>query len=232
MTWPIRVIGSSHMEFLARWRQLQWAFTQTRLRGPGRLTVVRPDGSARWIDAHYSSGFDGTPGGGTWEDDAIVQLVCLDPWWKALETLVIERRYTAAPVPFLAPYPTITSSQTLGDTTIVNPGEDTAWGTWTITGPASGVTATLNSTGESWTLDPDADGVDHGPLLAGEIVTVSTKPLQVRGPAGEVWTEALNWPAAQPWGLPPGESSVTFTVSGSGAGTSIAYELPICYGTA
>jgi hypothetical protein len=224
LTWPLRVRGTDHSDFLTLWRPLMLAFTQTRYLGPGILTIARPDGSARQIQAVYQSGFDGTPGdlSGWQYDTAVLTLLCPDPYWTSIDETIVDRAYAGSAADFFDPYPTISSADTLGDTTVTNPGDAPAWPTWTINGPASGIAATNNLTGESFTLDPDATGIGHGNLLLGETITISTNPPAVRGPDGSIWTAALDWPDAVLWPLYPGDNPVTFTVSGSGAGTSIA----------
>jgi len=143
---------------------------------------------------------------------------------------VTDHRESGAGVSFLSPYPQVSSSQVLGATTLTNPGDTVGWPVWTITGPASAITCTNNDTGESFTLTPSDTG--HGNLLAGEKVTVRTNPMQVRYQNGDVWTPALNWPAAQLWGLQPGSNAVTFTLSGSGSGSAVDVSFDARYETA
>ncbi|MFC6885284.1 MULTISPECIES: phage tail protein [Actinomadura] len=222
ITWPLDVYSAeSHTQFVARWRELMLAFTQTSRLGPGWLEIARPDGTARQAAAYYQAGFEGRHGMGVLSDQAAITLLCEDPYWSDRDPVVIDRAY-ATGVPFLVPFPTVSSAHVLGDTTIVNPGDVEAWPTWTITGPASGLTATLHTTGEAFTLDPALTA--HGPLAAGETATIRTNPAQVRGPADAVWTGALDWPGAVLWSLPPGEHPVTFAVAGAGPGSAVRLE--------
>ncbi|WP_119728333.1 phage tail family protein [Thermomonospora amylolytica] len=221
ITWPLLVRGRTSAEIESRWRALEDAITQTVDLGPGVLEVVRPGGGgARRISAHYQEGF---------EDDlklpdkrlAVITFYCEDPFWYDPVPVTIYREHGTA-VDFLASYPSVSSSQVLGATTLVNPGKVVAWPEWVITGPATQITATLVATGESWTLTPADVG---GTLAAGDEVRISTDPPRVRyhpaaGPV-EVWTEALDWPSAVLWGLPRGNSDVVFQVDGAAAGTSI-----------
>lgn len=220
ITWPLHVWGDDHGQFLTRWRNLVRAFTRTRREGPGLLVVTRPDDSAREIEAFYSAGLPGTPGMGLLNDDAAITLYCPDPYWADRVPATVLREYGVWGS-YLDPYPSVSGSQVLGDTVLPNPGEVEAWPTWVITGPTSLITATNVSTGDSWVLDPNAAGIAHGPLLAGETVTVTTRPPTVRGPAGEIWTAALNWPGATLWPLEPGDNAVTFTLAGAGAGSQV-----------
>lgn len=231
ITWPLHIYGQNHTEFLTRWRQLVRAFTMTRRRGPGRLVISRSDGTEREILAYYQEGFNGEPGHGYVEDDVVLTLFCPDAYWRDADAIVQTRAYGVAGS-YLSPYLTLASSQVLGETTLTNPGDTEAYPDWTITGPASLITVTNDSTGESWTLDPNATGIAHGPLLVGETVTVSTDPPAIRGPGGAVWTAALNWPGAVLWPLDEGQVDVTFAVTGAAAGTSVSLAFRPRYETA
>lgn len=222
IVWPLLVKGADHMAFTANWRALARAFTRTLREGPGVLEVARPDGTVRWIAVYYQSGWDGrgqTATGITW-DSAVLTLWCEDPYWVDAVPVPVHRE-ADAPADFLDPYPTVSSSQVLGDTTVNNPGDVYVWPTWLITGPASLIEFTHRDTGESFTLDPDASEIGHGNLLAGEQVTIRTDPPSVRYENGDNWFGALDWPGATLWGLAPGDNRVTFTLSGSGAGSAV-----------
>lgn len=220
IVWPLLVQGSTHQQFTDRWRALAKAFTRTLRDGPGVLEIARPDGGRRRISVHYSEGFDGQgrhATGITW-DTAVITLWCEDPYWTDPVTQVVHREYGVGE-DYLEPYPSVSSGQVLGATTVTNPGDITVWPEWTITGPASLVTFTHSGSGDAFTLDPTAVG--HGPLLAGEQVTVSTDPPRVRYQDGTNWIGALDWPGAVLWGLEPGGNAVTFQLDGSGPGSAV-----------
>ncbi|MCO6011408.1 phage tail family protein [Actinoallomurus purpureus] len=221
ITWPIRVEGEDHQAFINLWRAVGTAFTQTSRLGPGELEIARPDGTARRVTAYYQEGFEGQgkQGYGTIADFFVLTLLCEDPYWRDVTPQVIHRE-TATGVDFQSPYPSVSSAQVLGATTIENPGDAIAWPNWVVTGPASLLTATLTTTGESFQLNPNATAIGHGNLLAGEQVTISTDPPQVRFGSTN-WIGALNWPGAVLWGIPPGTVDVTFQLDGSGAGSAI-----------
>ena len=220
--WPLYVYGSDHMEFLARWRDLGTALASTLHNGPGWLEIARPDGTRRRIRVRYESGFEGQAAQGSYirSDSAVVTLFCEDPYWVD-PVPVTEHREHGTGVDFLNPFPSVSSGRVLGATTLLNAGSVEAWPTWTITGPASLVTITNTDTGEEFVLDPDADGIDHGPLLAGEQVVVTTDPPRVRGPLGETWTGALNWPGAVLWPLRRGVNAVNFQLDGADTGSAV-----------
>ncbi|MGW3166986.1 phage tail protein [Streptomyces sp. NPDC001142] len=231
IVWPVLVKGADHMKFVANWRNLARAFTRTLREGPGVLEVARPDGTARRIAVYYSDGWDGrgqTATGITW-DSAVVTLWCEDPYWVDVQAVTVHRE-TGAASDFLVPYPTISSSQVLGATTVTNPGETDVWPTWVVTGPAAAITFTREDTGESFTLNMAA--TSHGPLLTGETVTISTDPPRVRSGTGENLVAGLNWPAAVLWSIPPGQTPVTFQLDGAETGSAVDLQFYPRYETA
>lgn len=222
IVWPLYVYGATHTEFIERWRALESALTMTTERGPGRLEIARPDGSARVVDAYYEAGYDpsGKQGYYITSDTCVVTLFCEDPYWRDATPQTVHREFSAG-VDYQNPYPSVSSSQVLGDTTLVNPGKVDARPSWTMTGPASALTATRLDTGEEFSLDPSAATVGHGDLVAGEYVTIDTDPPRVRFMDGTNWTGAIDWPGAVLWSLPPGETPVSFQLVGAEAGSSV-----------
>lgn len=224
IVWPLFVEGADHVAFLANWRGLARAFTRTLRQdeGPGVLEIARPDGTRRQIRVHYREGFDGQDKQGYYRDadSAVISLWCEDPYWVDPEPVVVHRE-AGTTSSFFTPFPTVSSSQVLGATTVNNPGDVAVWPEWRITGPASEITFTHTGTDETFTLNPSAPDIGHGNLLAGQQVTISTDPGRVRYQNGDNWIGGLNWPTASLWGLAPGDNSVTFTLSGSGAGSAV-----------
>lgn len=213
LTWPLHIWGGTHLEFVQRYRQLRRAFLMTVHRGQtGTIRVSRPDGTAREIDVYYEDGWGGEPGENWIYANPVLTLLAPDGYWRDVQPTTVRREF-ASGTPYLDPYRTVSSSQVLGDTTIVNPGEVQAWPEWTITGPASAVEATNTTTGQTFTITYT--------LTAGQTITITTLRPTVRGPAGQNIASALNWPAAYLWPLQPGSNSVSFDVTGAAAGTSI-----------
>lgn len=215
LTWPLHVYGDTHIEFLGRYRRLMRAFTLTKYKGPGLLTIARPDASARAIQCLLEDGFGGEAGENLRFANPVLTLFCPDGFWRDTEVQYVRREYVGATKPYLNPYLTVSSSQVLGETTIVNPGDVEAWPSWRITGPATQLVATNHTTGESFTLTYT--------LLAGEVATITITPDRalVRGPAGQNLVSALNWPGASLWALLPGVNEVDFQLNGSGLGTQV-----------
>lgn len=228
IVWPLFVQGQDHMEFLERWRALATAFTRTLRLGPdgtrvpGVLEIARPDGSRRRIEVFYEDGFEGQDkrGWGRDADSAVISLWCEDPYWTDPVPQTVHREQGEL-ASFFDPFPTISSSQVLGATTVVNPGDTTVWPTWVVTGPASLITFTHGGSGEFFSLNPSAPQVGHGNLLQGEQVLISTNPPSVRFENGDNWVGGLNWPTASLWGLAPGDNPVSFVLAGSGPGSAV-----------
>lgn len=225
INWPFRVRGNTNTDFLAKWRHVGESLAMTRRFGPGTLRLIREDGSRREIRAFYQSGWEGEPGDGAWlEDTCVVSLLCPDPFWRDVDPTVLVRS-TEAPVDYLNPYPNLGTGQVLGDTTLTNPGQVDVWPEWTITGPMTSMTAANETRGQSFTLTYA--------LGAGQTITMSSRPITVRGPAGQQLISALNLPAGKPWRLDAEYASkVQFTLSGAGPGTKVELRFYPGYETA
>lgn len=219
---PLFVEGRNHAEFLGRWRRLADAFKSTFHSGrPGRFRVGRPDGTAREILAFFQDGYEGQPAAGIRWDLAALTLWCPDGYWRDPSPTPIIRSASEEPSSFLAPFPTVSSSQSLGSTVVVNPGGVLAWPVWTVTGPATEVIAVNHRRGESWTLDIFAH---HGAALgAGETIVIETETGAVIGPDGSTWAGAVDWTTSVLWPLDPGPSQVAFTVTGAEPGQTSLY---------
>ncbi|GAA3781094.1 phage distal tail protein [Micromonospora maritima] len=223
ITWPLFMSANSHLELVAMYRMLASAFTSTRRLGPGTLRVMRPDGTAREIRAYYDGGFTGEPGWGFLHEQVVLSLFCEDPYWRSTQPVSLPYQQ-ATGASYLNPYMTVSPSSVLGATTATNAGDVEAWPVWSITGPATAITATNNTTGRAFTLTAT--------LTAGQTATITTETAQVRGPAGENWTGNLNWPGAVMWGLQPGSNDVTFAVTGATSATRVVLSYVPRYETA
>lgn len=213
--WPLYIYGDTHMQWLARYRALKRAFLMTVHRQQaGVLRVARPDGSAREIDVYYEDGFGGKAGEEWVNSSPVLTLLAPDGYWRDIEALTVENTHIGTTVPYLNPFPTVSSSQVLGETQIENPGEVAAWPDWTITGPMTSVIATNNTTGHSFTLTHT--------LTSGQQITITTLQPAVRGPGDINLVGALNWPEAYLWPLAPGVNDIEYLVAGASTGTKIA----------
>jgi len=222
--WPLRMRGDTHLEFLDQWYKVVEAFTQCRrLNKPGQLILRRPNGQERMINAWYANGLEQDAEDGAWtEVTAPINLLCPSPFW--LDTAQVTREWLQeAGVDYLNPYPSFGSGQVIGAATILNDGVEPAWPTWTIRGPLTSLTALNQTRGETFTLTYT--------LARNETLTMTTRPIRVRGKTGEVATNALNLLAGGiPWRIDPKvTTNITFTAAGSavesaagaGDGTSV-----------
>lgn len=212
ITWPLYVYGDTHQQFVDRYRALRRAFLMTlHRRQPGVLSVSRPDGTARTIEAYCEDGWGGE-GEHHLFAKPVLTLYCPEGFWRDAEAVSVPRAFGST-ASFLSPFPTISSSQLLGATTIDNPGDVDAWPEWTITGPMSSLTATNSTVGRSFVLNYT--------LTAGQQITITTLQPSIRGPGGTNIVNSLNWPSAYLWGLYPGSNTVSFAVTGAGSGSTI-----------
>ncbi|MEV8245040.1 phage tail protein [Streptomyces rochei] len=242
IVWPILVRGENHTEFIKHWRDLAVAFTRTLREGPGWLEIARPDGTARRIAVYYRDGWEGrgrAATGITW-DSTVTTLWCEDPYYLDVRPVGVHRE-SGAQVDFQDPFPSVSSSQVLGATTVENPGNIEVWPSWRISGPATVITFSVTKqvrdpygvvqrVTESFTLDMAA--TPHGPLLAGETATVSTDPPAARADNGDDLVGGLDWPTAELWSLPPGRADVTFELAGAAVGSAVDLEFYPRYETA
>jgi len=207
--WPLRFRDDNHLTLLGAFRQVTASITMTRRRGPGLLRLTRPDGTAREILAYYSSGLEGDTGGdGLWlEASPVINFYCPRPFWRDVNPTVVYREQQTSSS-FLSPYMTVSSGAVFGATTMVNAGVTDVWPQWQVRGPMSSLTATNTTRGESFTIT-------HS-LSAGQVLTINSRPIQVRGPSGENLINSMNLPAGKPWRLDAESTSdVTFTVTGA-----------------
>jgi hypothetical protein len=213
-TWPLHVWGETHVEFVQRYREVRRAIMMTvHRRTPGVLRVARPDGTAREIEVYYEDGFGGEPGEHWLYANPVLTLYAPDGYWRDTTATHIENAYVGVVTPYLDPFPTVSSAQVLGETTLDNPGEVDAWPEWTITGPMTSLHATNTTTGHEFTLTYT--------LTAGQQITITTLRPTVRGPADVNLIGSLDWPASYLWPLAPGTNEVEFDVAGAGSGSKI-----------
>ncbi len=213
ITWPLWIGGDTHVEFVARWRQLRRAFLLTLHRqAPGVLRVARPDGSAREIEAFYEEGFGGEPGEAWLYAKPVLTLMCPDGFWRDAADTTQPFVYGSG-TSFLAPYPQTSSSQVIGATSVNNLGDVEAWPRWAVTGPMVALTATNTTTGQSFELTYT--------LSAGQTLTIDTADPSVTGPGGANLVGALNWPSASLWPLTTGINNLTLNIAGAAAGSAV-----------
>lgn len=218
---PLALHAASGTEWRAQ-REALRAVTNP-LAGPTRLTVSRPDGSARWIDGYRVVDNSEAWSADTWSHAGWQRmgliLACPSPWWRESDAIHPEAWITGGTAGgFLGPQflPVSLGASTIfgAATTLTVPGDAEAWPTWVITGTATAVTVTHDDTGRSWSLT--GLGALDRPL------TVVTDPLSagVTDGAGANQWATLAAPFDL-WPLPVGQQSVTVEVTGGDSTTSV-----------
>lgn len=228
--WPLRWRADTHLDFLDMSYDVVERFTQCRrLNKPGKLILRRTNGQERMIPAFYASGLEQDAEEGFWtEQTSVINLLCPSPFW--IDTTRVSREWLQeAGVDYLNPYPSFGSGEVIGAATIENPGVEPTWPTWTIRGPLTSLVALNSTRNETFTLTYA--------LARGETLTMTTRPIRVRGKLGEPAQNALNLlSGGVPWRLDAKTTTdIVFTANGSavestdgaGDGTSVAMSFDV-----
>ncbi|MFJ2110629.1 phage distal tail protein [Streptomyces sp. NPDC087850] len=185
-------------------------------RGQGTLTLTEPDGAVRTIGVRYQDGMEGDESldaaGARW-CMTVLMFAAPSPYWLGGEVTTEWRN--AASGTFLPLLPVVVGdSQVLGATTVENDGDDQAFPVWTIRGPATSITLTNVTTGQTLVLTRTITGADT--------IVIDTRERRQ--------TALLNgvtnlWPnlstASSLWSLDPDINRLTLTVAGSTSATSV-----------
>lgn len=211
ITLPLFVGDDDLLTFVGRWRSLVESFTCTTILGPGQLVMTRGDGTSRMMTCWYAAGLEGDADNGQPRATVALQLYCPDPYWYAVSSTDVYFAYQA-PRNFLAPFLTVSSLQTLGQTTVHIDGSQPSFPLWQFTGPFTSVTCS-NGTG-AFTITRTC--------VAGETWTVNTTPGQTAAFSsdGTNLFPYLNFPAASLWQLNPGDNVLSLALAGDGPGSS------------
>lgn len=171
--------------------------------GIGQLRVTRDDGTSRVLDCVYAGGLEGIVPIGedkslpdnakrdVWAE-ADVDFTAFDPYFQ--DATATESQYgtigTSTWFPLdLAAGLDLSSSAIFGETLVTNAGDDLAWPTWIIRGPATNPTLANVSTGSVMEFTSN-DGLT---LLEGETLVIDTL-------AGTVTKLALDGLSYNAWG--------------------------------
>lgn len=192
---------------------------------PVRVTVVRPDGTERWIEGRV----DTDPR--TWDASTLtvpigrlrfgLSLICDNPWWRG-DQEPVSWSPDAGRGGFFPLLPVrLRSGRVIGqDTPVFVRGDAPMWPRWSISGPAESVTATHVESGRSWTLHGQF-GQSVTPIIVDTDPRVAmTTGLQVATPGG-----SQRWSWMQPpfdlWPLPPGDQTVSLEIVGASPTTEV-----------
>lgn len=204
----------SRAAYLARRRGLIRSLNPKR--GLGTLTVVQYDGSARTIGASYAAGLEGDESldtAGTRWCMNVLSFACPSPFWLGAEAST--QWQAAESGTFFPVLPlTVGTSHVLGSVTVDNDGDDTAFPVWTIEGPATSVTLTNVTTGETLVLTRT--------IIGGDTIVIDTRERRQTALLNDVtnlWNDISD--ASTMWALEPGINALTLTVAGSTSATRV-----------
>ncbi|MBP5918673.1 phage tail family protein [Streptomyces sp. LBUM 1486] len=204
----------SRAAYLARRRGLIRSLNPKR--GLGTLTVVQYDGSARTIGARYAAGLEGDESldtAGTRWCMNVLSFACPSPFWLGAEAST--QWQAAESGTFFPVLPlTVGTSHVLGSVTVDNDGDDTAFPVWTIEGPATSVTLTNVTTGETLVLTRT--------IIGGDTIVIDTRERRQTALLNDVtnlWNDISD--ASTMWALQPGINALTLTVAGSTSATRV-----------
>ncbi|MGW0578757.1 phage distal tail protein [Streptomyces sp. NPDC002920] len=185
-------------------------------RGVGTLTLTEPDGATRSIGAYYTGGIEGDESldaaGERWCINAIT-FACPAPYWVG--SMVSLDFKAGAGGDFFPILPLVVgASQVLGTVTIDNPGDAAAFPIWTIEGPATSVTLTNSTTGQTLVLTRT--------ISSSDTIVIDTRERQqtaLLNGTTNLWPDLSD--ASELWAIDEGINDCTLTVAGSTSATSV-----------
>jgi hypothetical protein len=217
---PLLIEADDRKTFLARKRILLRLLDPKR--GPGVLTWAEPDGTARHLEAYYSSGMEGD-----WSDDQAaglwqkygLTLQAVAPYWYGDDvTLLWKNTVSQTFFPLVhasGNFVVLPPGEVLGSITASNDGDVDAFPVWTVSGPASAITLTNSTTGKTLSLTSSLAGSSNKRIID----TRAGVQTIVNESGTNKWAEVNDGSAL--WQLAPGANSLTVSVTGSGTGTSV-----------
>lgn len=208
-------MNDSRAAYLQRRRQFIRSLNPKR--GPGTLTLTQPDGETRTISVYYTDGMEGDE-----SLDAAGQRWCINvitfaapsPYWLGPE-VAAEWRNAASGTFFPLLPVTVGDSQVLGAVTYDQDGDDDAYPVWTITGPATAITLSNTTTGESLTLTRT--------ITSADTVVIDTRERRqtaLLNAVTNLWPDLSS--TSSLWALAPGINELTLAVTSSTTTTRVA----------
>lgn len=193
------------------------SFTDPK-RGAVTLSVQQYDGATRSIDGYLSMPLGNATVAGegfNWRRFGLT-LRCPDPFWYstvATQTFNVSTSTAGFLSSTFLPMQ-VSNSQVSGTVTVTNNGDADAYPVWTITGPSTSITVTVQ--GRTWTVPSS--------LGAAETLIVDTR----RGQQSATVNGQLAWgrlgPGADLSPFPPGATTVTFDVIGATSATKVTMD--------
>ncbi|MEU6033968.1 hypothetical protein ABZ801_01015 [Actinomadura sp. NPDC047616] len=189
---------------------------------PGKITVARPDGTARTLSVLCTSGPEQTDTDAarnaytTSTVYALTFVSTTDPMFtdQTPTRLLFQTNVDNSGVPPLPPV-RLRALRGFETQTITNPGSGDAYPVWVIDGPGRPV-LTNQTTGRTLSLAT--------PLVEGERVTIDTRPGQqqvIDSQGRDRWSDLVKTTPRDLWSLPAGDTEVTVRMDGAGASSKI-----------
>ncbi len=218
-TLPHWVDGTTETDLRSKLRLLVARMDPTR--GDGWVRCVAPGGDVREIECRVAAGLDvdETLGqqAGILSQRLTLTFRAWDPYWAATADTTITYAGGGVVATFFPFFPMrLSASETIAADTVTNPGDVDSWPVWTVTGPATDMTATNNTTGKTLTLT-------FAPALTNpQTVTIDTRPgaKTVTRDDGTSLFSALSL-TSQLWPLARGSNSITVSVGGTTAASKV-----------
>lgn len=187
--------------------------------GNGRLRHIAVDGTTRDLTCRYTGGLEGErvrgQAGPVYRKGALM-FRAHDPFWY--DATAMSSTFTTGAQPNFLGDPflpiKLASDTVLGEQTVSNTGDVEAWPVWTINGPATSITLSNVTTGETLTLPIT--------LTASQSVIIDTRPFQktVRRNDGTNLYGNLGAGSAL-WSLRQGDARINTQVAGSTVDTFV-----------
>lgn len=215
---PLNIFGSNQASVDANRRMLSEAMRPTR--GVGILEHTANDGTVRQLNCRETSRFrDVTERGPGYTQFGLI-FSAADPFWYDVNWTALAFAPGGTTTFFQTPFfPLHLSLGGLSSNfAIYNNGQAEAWPIWTITGPASNITLTNNTTGETLTSTIS--------LSVGQVLTIDTRPGVInvlREDGSDQWGTIVD--TSQIWALIVGNNSISVNMSS----TTTASQVQIQY---
>jgi hypothetical protein len=207
---PLQVTGSTFADLLARVEDLRgWLDTAAEDRmTPAYFAIRRPqDDIWRKIAVLYQGGLEGDMGEGTptWAP-LIVSLLAPDPYWT--DETDTELTYDSGDVNVVQ--------------AIINSGDFNAYPVWTLVGPASAITISNQTTGESFAFTANG-GLT---MTAADTLIIDTRPSSQRTDPqvmldGDSAVFDRLTATSSLWHFRPGQNNFTIAATGATGSTAI-----------
>lgn len=254
LQWPLEIFGSTHEQFVERYRRISRAFTLTTRRElPGVLRIARPNGSVREIWCFYEAGLEAEGEENHLYARPVITLYCPEGKWRAAAPVVAQRTFTPTtgdpdgatpdvPVTFFSPFLSLASSSVVGSGTPVS-GDDADTGGGTAVDDTGSLT-TITNPGDVdawpiWTVTGPMSELRAWNETTGtrfaltyslselQTITITTDRPTVRGPGDANLSRYVDWfntAGTTLWSLTDGPNVIGLEVDGAGPTTSVRLE--------